>query len=282
MTANEQTYLVQRHYKILYDIAANAWNISLDKEQKYFIPKQLYIITLDYSHSSMEAFVDFIGYLLIDNWDQAVKNNGRSVSFWEKYDKLFIDTLGEKKIIEKEKYRHIKKQISKTRKKRNASIHHVCYSNLDNAVGNIGKIREENDMKRVTQEDAKKAFELATKLITEFRNDVFLFSKNSSPKMPEEIWQRQCIDLVFFEIDKIINPPPSIQDAEKENREIHFMNFLRKLDSSNTFYQTIETTYHEQDLYTCASTVERDQALNQEMQIWDATTKDGLNDEEHF
>jgi len=40
-----------------------------------------------------------------------------------------------------------------------------------------------------------------------------------------------------------------------------------------------EIALREQNLYTCALAVEKDQALNKEMKAWDTTIKDGLNDE---
>lgn len=40
-----------------------------------------------------------------------------------------------------------------------------------------------------------------------------------------------------------------------------------------------EVARREQDLYTCALAVEKDQALNKEMKAWDTTIKDGLDDE---
>ena len=40
-----------------------------------------------------------------------------------------------------------------------------------------------------------------------------------------------------------------------------------------------EVTRREQALYKCAAAVEKDAALNAEMQEWDTTLTDGLNDE---
>lgn len=41
----------------------------------------------------------------------------------------------------------------------------------------------------------------------------------------------------------------------------------------------IEIKKREKALYECALSLEKDAELNKEMKDWDATTKDGLNDE---
>jgi hypothetical protein len=83
MVESEKT-LSARRYAVLLEIAEAAAN-TLDKNNNPFSKQQLRIIMLDYSVSSLEAFVNHMVYIFIDDW---TKYEG--LNFFQQYQKMII------------------------------------------------------------------------------------------------------------------------------------------------------------------------------------------------
>lgn len=155
-------------------------NFVLPKCIEFFEPKDFLIIAVDSSISALEAFVNHVGYILIDDWKEYEERN-----FWMQYKKL-ISQLEILNIpvnnISETPYNNFKRHRDTVRN----PCHHVHSSKHDiqqitrkNLIDRGLDLQESMEMimewTKTEREDAKSAYQETLKFITYFKDE---FEKN--------------------------------------------------------------------------------------------------------